>query len=42
MQKIVTASLDGFIRMLDAKDGSIKKAFFVCHSGLNSSTTLSS
>jgi len=41
-QKIVTTSLDGFIKMLDAKDGSVKKAFFVCQSGINCSTTLSS
>jgi hypothetical protein len=30
IQKIVTTSLDGFIKMLDPKDGSTKKAFFVC------------
>jgi hypothetical protein len=28
--------------MLDAKDGSVKKAFFVCQSGINCATALSS
>lgn len=42
VQKIVTTSIDGFIKMLDSKDGSIKKAFFVCQSGINCSTALSS
>jgi hypothetical protein len=41
-QKIVSTALDGFIKMLDARDGSVKKAFFVCQSGINSSTSLSS
>ena len=29
VQRIVTTSLDGFIKMLDARDGQIKKGFFV-------------
>jgi hypothetical protein len=30
LQRAVTTSLDGFIKMIDVKDGAIKKAFFVC------------
>jgi hypothetical protein len=30
VQKLVTTSMDGFIKMLDPKDASVKKAFFVC------------
>eukprot|EP00347_Sterkiella_histriomuscorum_P003989 403362173 len=41
-QKIVTTSMDGFIKMIDARDGQTKKAFFVCQSGINTSTALSS
>jgi hypothetical protein len=29
MQKIISTSLDGFIKMIDSRDGQIKKAFFV-------------
>ena len=41
-QKVISTSMDGFIKMLDARDGTVKKAFFVCQSGINSSTSLSS
>lgn len=41
-QKIVTTSMDGFIKMIDSRDGQTKKAFFVCQSGINASTPLSS
>ena len=30
VNKLVTTSMDGFIKMLDPKDASVKKAFFVC------------
>ena len=30
IQKIMTASMDGFIKMHDIGDGSTKKSFFVC------------
>lgn len=42
VHKLVTTSMDGFIKMLDPKDASVKKAFFVCQSGINCSTPLSS
>ena len=34
--------MDGFIKMLDVNDGSTKKAFFVCQSGINTSAQLNS
>ena len=42
MQKIITTSLDGFIKMIDSRDGLTKKGFFVNQSGINSATPLSS
>ncbi len=30
VQKIVTTSMDGFIKMIDTRDRQVKKAFFVC------------
>lgn len=42
LQRVVTTSLDGFIKMIDVKDAAIKKAFFVCQSGITCATTLSS
>lgn len=30
LQRVVTTSLDGFIKMIDVKDAVVKKAFFVC------------
>ena len=30
LQKIVTTSMDGFIKMTDTRDMQVKKAFFVC------------
>ena len=43
LQKAVTTSLDGFIKMIDIKEGgSVKKAFFVCQSGINAATPLNS
>ena len=41
-QKLVTASMDGFIKMVDSVEGSVKKAFFVCQSGINDATSLNS
>ncbi|CDW73591.1 protein fan [Stylonychia lemnae] len=41
-QKLVTTSMDGFIKMIDVRDGQTKKAFFVCQSGINTATSLSS
>ncbi len=38
----VSTSLDGFIKMMDSSTGQTKKAFFVCQSGINASTPLSS
>lgn len=29
-QKLVTTSMDGFIKMIDLEEETIKKAFFVC------------
>lgn len=49
--KYVTTSIDGFIKMIEGGVGSaadngtigpIKKAFFVCQSGINDATQLSS
>jgi len=42
LQRVVTTSLDGFIKMIDVKDATVKKAFFVCQSGITCATTLSS
>jgi hypothetical protein len=41
-EKIVTTSMDGFIKLIDSRDAQVKKAFFVCQSGINTSTPLSS
>ena len=41
-QKFITTSTDGFIKMWDSYDGSAKKSFFVCQSGITSSTPISS
>ena len=42
LQKLVTASMDGFIKTIDFKENIVKKAFFVSQSGINSATSLSS
>jgi len=42
LQRVVTTSMDGFIKMHDAREGQTKKAFFISQSGINCSTPLSS
>ena len=41
-QRVVTTSMDGFIKMHDTREGATKKAFFISQSGINSATPLSS
>lgn len=41
-QKLVSTSSDGFIKMWDSSDASLKKSFFVCQSGIVAATPISS
>jgi len=40
--KFISTSMDGFIKMHDLEGCQTKKAFFVCQSGINKATPLSS